>query len=312
VQDQGRPSARTTGRKDHPDGGASAHGGETRASSVRSEEQKGKGWVFPSQANACACAGARARGCALKSMRAHTDIENAVAVRTAVATRLSGKQIWETKKRDGVGVARAAGTATTPARGASQPGLKAGITQRKCGGVLDTTFLPLARWSGFTEGRSELLSPEWPRAEAQALVKGCGAGSATREESAARGRGSKGAGASRFTAPQRPRVPRAASGSSQRHWRTCGWPPSLPTSSPPPFFFTSGERVAWTGEDSPKVARVGIIWGLLPWPLIGEVRRVARGRRKCSGGPRGASRRRPCAAQPCFGVGISKRGKEGR
>jgi hypothetical protein len=86
VQDQGRPSACTTGRKDHPDGGASAHGGETPTSSVRSEEQKGKGWVFPSQANACACAGARARGCALKTMRAHTDIENAVAVRTAVAT----------------------------------------------------------------------------------------------------------------------------------------------------------------------------------------------------------------------------------
>jgi hypothetical protein len=92
------------------------------------------------------------------------------------------------------------------------------------------TFLPLARWLGFTKGRSDLSSPERPRAEAQASVKGCGAGSAERKEVVARRRGSRGAGASWFTAPRCPEVPRAASGSSQRRRRTRGWPPSLPSS----------------------------------------------------------------------------------
>jgi hypothetical protein len=121
----------------------------------------------------------------------------------------------------------------------------ANITQRVRGGVLSTTFLPLAQWPGFTEGRIDRPSPEWPQAEAQASMKGSKAGSAAREKSVARRRGSRGTGASRFTAPRHPGVPRAASGSSPWRRCTCGRPPGSPSSSPPsPSPSVSG----WRGQ----------------------------------------------------------------
>jgi hypothetical protein len=55
---------------------------------------------------------------------------------------------------------------------ASHSGSMAGITQRKRGGAAaDKVTLLSARGLGFTEGRRDLSSPRWPRAEAQALVK---------------------------------------------------------------------------------------------------------------------------------------------
>jgi hypothetical protein len=63
-------------------------------------------------------------------------------------------------------------TVAAPARKLSQPGSMAGITQRKrSSAAADMATLASARRSGFTEGRRDLSSPQWPRADAQASVK---------------------------------------------------------------------------------------------------------------------------------------------
>jgi hypothetical protein len=77
----------------------------------------------------------------------------------------------------------------------------------------------------------------------------------------------------------------------------------------PSFSFSSGKRWRGQGRISPKAARVRIPPGLWWQLLIDEARCGGMWTAEMQRGSRGASRRRPCAAWPFFGAGISKRGK---
>jgi hypothetical protein len=68
------------------------------------------------------------------------------------------------------GDARAGSTVAAPTRRASQPGSKAGITQHD-GAEADKVTISSTRRPGFTEGRRDLSSPRWPRADTQASKK---------------------------------------------------------------------------------------------------------------------------------------------
>jgi hypothetical protein len=65
----------------------------------------------------------------------------------------------------------------------------------------------------------------------------------------------------------------------------------LRSSSPLPLLILR-RVVVWTADESPKAARVGSPWMRRRRLLIGEARRGARGRTRCSGCPRSALRQR--------------------
>jgi hypothetical protein len=80
---------------------------------------------------------------------------------------------------------------------------------------------------------------------------------------------------------------------------------------PSPFFFSSGERVAWTGEDSPKAARVGSSRGAAAAATYSGGRRRAHGRQGCAGRRAAASRRHPVIGAAALGPPASLKEKGG-
>jgi hypothetical protein len=168
------------------------------------------------------------------------------------------------------------------------------------------TFQPLARWPGFTEGRTNRSSPEWPRAEEQASVKMGGA--VRRREGRRRWRGD-------VEVVEAGALDNGGSGSSHGQLqpsRRTAFPQRPPTPpSPSPFFSASSVRVCGQGNGSPEAARVGRALGFAAAATYsgGQCGGV-RGRQGCSSSPWGAPRRRPCMALPRFGASISKRGKK--
>jgi hypothetical protein len=103
--------------------------------SVEEQKEKGLGF-FPSQANTCSCAGARACGYVLGCVHARVEATAMATTETTAATRRSGKTNDRTRKKGRLAGLRARRRRQRHLQETiSQPGSMAGITQRVRGGV---------------------------------------------------------------------------------------------------------------------------------------------------------------------------------
>jgi hypothetical protein len=205
-------------------------------------------------------------------------------------------------KKQNKATTRAVELAAAPARESFPAWLEGRHHQRRWRGA--SVAFPLGSKAGASiEGRGRSFSPWWPQVVVQASVKI--GGTARRREGRRRRRGD-------VEAEEVGALDDGGSGSSHG-WLRSSRRTASNSSSPPLLLLSllsSGGGVD-RGGISPKAARVGRTQGAAARLLIGEAQHRARGRPGCSGGPRGASRRRPHAARPALWTPASAKGEKG-